>query len=116
MRTISVYIQINSSGESTKHGVSSISECEELLQHIQSTCSRVRVAGIMTIGSCSGEKLSEFNYMKNTYDQLKKKYGPGGFELSMGMSDDFEEAIKCGATTVRIGSALFGKRPAKTRK
>ena len=30
--------------------------------------------------------------------------------LSMGMSDDYEEAIKCGATMVRVGSALFGKR------
>ena len=48
-------------------------------------------------------------------DNLKDELNLLGYnnikELSMGMSDDFEEAVRCGATHVRVGTALFGARP-----
>lgn len=106
-----MFLQINSSGEPTKLGVSGIEECEELIEHIISTCPRIQVKGLMTIGSTSERKFLEFANMRNMYNLVREKYKFTEFELSMGMSNDFEEAIEYGATVVRVGSALFGERP-----
>lgn len=46
--------------------------------------------------------------MKALYDKLKGEYGIA--TLSMGMSNDYAEAAKCGANMVRVGTALFGPR------
>lgn len=50
--------------------------------------------------------------MSNLKEEFKKARGIE-LELSMGMSNDFEEALKLGATNVRIGSTIFGSRPSK---
>lgn len=52
--------------------------------------------------------------MKATKEKLLKAIPElGNIELSMGMSDDFEIAVKMGSTNVRVGSKIFGQRPAK---
>lgn len=75
----------------------------------------------MTIGaiarSVDHENPNEdFLQLKKVRDESWEKLGkskPEELELSMGMSEDFEEAIKIGATNVRVGSTIFGVRPPK---
>ncbi len=108
-----ILIQINISGEESKAGIrpedfENMLECAVKLNNI-------RVLGIMTIGSKYAseyelEKMFE-NCRKIFVDNSVKKYDNIDIRhLSMGMSGDFETAIKHGSTMVRIGSAIFGER------
>lgn len=77
----------------------------------------VRVLGLMTIGSLTDDTnltKSEFSRLCELRDEinLKSLYKNKLTELSMGMSHDFELAIACGATLIRIGTDIFGKREA----
>lgn len=75
----------------------------------------IRPLGLMTMAPKCENKQDYFEYFNKTYrlfiDICKKKidniYDP---VLSMGMSDSYEAAARCGATAVRIGSAIFGQR------
>jgi PLP dependent protein len=107
-----ILIQINASGEGTKHGFS----CKELQEVIQSIacCENVSVRGLMTMAPFTDqEKILHriFDEMNTLYQQIKKM---GIFEdfnvLSMGMSNDYRIALAHGATHIRIGTALFGER------
>ena len=72
----------------------------------------INIAGIMTIGSFTENMnvvVKEFDKTKKIFDSLKTAF-PNLKILSMGMSNDFKEAIKFGATSVRIGSLFFGAR------
>jgi uncharacterized pyridoxal phosphate-containing UPF0001 family protein len=66
----------------------------------------------MTIAPLDEDAEPHFKNMKKLFDQTaEKEYKNCSMdELSMGMSGDFEAAIRCGATMVRIGSAIFGPR------
>jgi uncharacterized pyridoxal phosphate-containing UPF0001 family protein len=81
-------------------------------------CGRIRVRGLMTIGPWGGsaeENRRAFAALRALRDQLQARHPDldlGG--LSMGMSDDFREAILEGATILRIGSRIFGARPTPT--
>ena len=55
------------------------------------------------------ETINVFKTAKNIYDEYKNKI-PSINTLSMGMSNDYEEAIKYGSTLIRLGTILFGKR------
>ncbi|KAM6490736.1 proline synthetase associated protein [Amanita muscaria] len=113
-------------------------ELTQLAKHIISQCPHLRLEGLMTIGAIdqshqaaeSGENL-DFERLKETRDVLQerlikefgnsdvKRWGSeedGVLRLSMGMSSDFEAAIKAGADIVRVGSSIFGQRPPKTKK
>ncbi|MDG2476663.1 MAG: hypothetical protein P8M32_02055, partial [Phycisphaerales bacterium] len=51
-----------------------------------------------------------FTRARELFDDIKKMHGGDGFELlSMGMSNDYEVAIECGANVVRVGTAIFGE-------
>lgn len=52
-----------------------------------------------------------FRQLRGLADEAKERLGIPSFDLSMGMSGDFEVAIEEGATIVRVGSAIFGDRP-----
>lgn len=106
---LSVYIQVDTSGETTKSGIS-LEELNELLGYIQNECPRLTVAGLMTIGA-PGD-LSCFDKLVSARDQAAAFLGvdASSMELSMGMSGDYEEAIRRGATSVRVGSTIFGAR------
>lgn len=107
-----ILIQVNISGEETKSGISP-SELETLLCHA-SELKRVHIKGLMTIAPKAeyGDPQIHFKNMKALFDSVKEKTYKNVEmrELSMGMSNDFEAAIRCGATMVRIGSSIFGKR------
>lgn len=107
-----ILIQVNISGEETKSGIEP-KKLDELLIHA-GELERVHVKGLMTIAPKAeyGDVSVHFKNMKALFDETAKKsyVNVQMEELSMGMSGDFEEAIMCGSTMIRVGSAIFGAR------
>ncbi len=113
---LGIYIQANTSGEDSKSGVSTGKECADLASEISASCPNLQILGLMTIGapgdySCF-DTLVEFR--KEVADALS--VDAETLELSMGMSGDYPEAIKRGATSVRVGSTIFGARDYSNKK
>lgn len=113
-RSIGVLVQVNSSGEDSKYGLrpEEVPLFIERLRPYQS----LEVRGLMTLAifSPDHERVRKcFSTMRMLRDRLRDngKLPYTINELSMGMSGDFELAIAEGATVVRIGQALFGRRP-----
>jgi len=112
-RQVDVFIQVNTSRESSKFGVHP-EETIELIKRV-SLLNRIRIKGLMTIGLFSAEDALIrpcFQRLKNLQGEIQKLDIPGVAvdELSMGMSGDLEIAIEEGATIVRVGTAVFGAR------
>lgn len=112
-RRIDVLIQVNTSGESSKFGVHP-DDALELVRAV-AALDRIRIKGLMTIGVFSGEQEKVrncFTTLKGVQQRIRLLQIPGVSveELSMGMSGDLEIAIAEGATIVRVGTAIFGKR------
>eukprot|EP00339_Tiarina_fusa_P019117 CAMPEP_0117072852 /NCGR_PEP_ID=MMETSP0472-20121206/51289_1 /TAXON_ID=693140 ORGANISM="Tiarina fusus, Strain LIS" /NCGR_SAMPLE_ID=MMETSP0472 /ASSEMBLY_ACC=CAM_ASM_000603 /LENGTH=195 /DNA_ID=CAMNT_0004797149 /DNA_START=143 /DNA_END=730 /DNA_ORIENTATION=+ len=107
-----VLVQVNPAGEETKSGVSSNESLIELVDHIQEKCKNLRFSGLMVIGRPG--VLKDMDMMKDYKTVLLEKFPNlkelNPFELSMGMSGDYEEAIQRGSTNVRVGSTIFGAR------
>ncbi|GAA5924982.1 hypothetical protein JCM3775_006334 [Rhodotorula graminis] len=138
---LNIFIQVNTSGEEQKSGLPALEPSSaaegplvDLALHIVDKCPTLRLKGLMTIGSLEASTSDapnpDFERLKQTREALvralKDKAGDGdavrkavdeveheGLELSMGMSSDFAEAIEQGSTNVRVGSSIFGARPAK---
>lgn len=103
-RPLDVYIEVNTSQLPQRAGIDE-TEVPDFLEQVRSLPS-LNVVGLMTIpGQGSGTK--EFHALRELRDRLP---GPRLPELSMGMSEDYEDALRCGATQVRIGTRLFGPR------
>lgn len=112
-RPLDVLLQVNSSDEAQKWGVAP--EAVVPLAREVERCSALRVRGLMTIAVLSAERTRVtacFQRMREIQDQLRQTDGLDAdyADLSMGMSGDFELAIEHGATTVRVGQAIFGER------
>lgn len=100
-------LQINSAKEATKSGVMP-EEANELYAQISETCPRIDLRGVMSIGAHTDDTAlvrQSFETTRRIFDSL-----PGAQICSMGMSGDFELAIGCGSTMVRLGSVLFPQR------
>lgn len=113
-KEMDVLIQVNTSQEASKFGVSP----EEALDFIRyvATLKNIHIKGLMTIGLFSGEEHKVrpcFQLLRTIRDQATALDLPGVemTELSMGMSGDLEVAIEEGATIIRVGTAIFGARP-----
>lgn len=102
-----VLVQINATGEADKGGCSP-ADAEELVQH--ATDAGLIVRGLMTIGPTDGDRVRTAEAF-STVAALRSRFGLE--ELSMGMSDDLDLAVPLGATMVRVGRMLFGRRPPK---
>lgn len=106
------YVEVNTSGEASKHGVPPEGALD-LLRRLRGL-PPLRPAGLMTIGPLHGGPdgaRAAFRALARIREEaLERGLLEGSDGLSMGMSDDFEIAIEEGATIVRIGSALFGER------
>ncbi|XP_057608741.1 pyridoxal phosphate homeostasis protein isoform X2 [Chionomys nivalis] len=112
---LKVMVQINTSGEESKHGLPP-SETIATVEHIKTSCPSLEFMGLMTIGSF-GHDLSQgpnpdFQVLLHLRQELCEKLGipVEQVELSMGMSGDFQHAIEVGSTNVRVGSTIFGER------
>jgi pyridoxal phosphate enzyme (YggS family) len=110
---LNVLIQVNIDDEASKHGCSP-GEIDALAAAVAAEPG-LRLRGLMAIPAPHPDpaaRIAAFSRMKTLQDRLASRY-PGADTLSMGMSDDFAQAVAYGATMVRIGTALFGARPAK---
>ncbi len=109
-KKLGIYIQVNTSGEDSKSGVSPGEEVTNLAKEISSECPLLSIDGLMTIGA-PGD-YSCFDTLVNCRENVAAALGKdiNDLELSMGMSGDFEVAIAKGATSVRVGSTIFGER------
>ena len=109
---LNVLIQINISNEENKSGIMP-DEMFTLAKHIQNL-PHLRLRGLMAIPEMNHDyetQIRSFNRMNELFQQLKAQFPKEQIDtLSMGMSDDMPNAIKCGSTMVRIGTAIFGKR------
>ncbi|WP_300485060.1 YggS family pyridoxal phosphate-dependent enzyme [Flavobacterium sp.] len=112
-KTMEVLIQVNTSMEESKFGVSP-DKAIDLVQEV-AQFETLQIKGLMTIGlfSAETEKVRQcFRILKQVQEQIKALKLPNVEmkELSMGMSGDLETAIEEGATIVRVGTAIFGQR------
>ena len=106
---LSIYIQVDTSGEDTKSGIDP-ADVVSFVQSIREECPSLIVAGLMTIGA--PDDFTCFDKLVLAREQVAASIGvePSTLALSMGMSGDFEEAIEKGSTNVRVGSTIFGAR------
>ncbi|MBT2619742.1 YggS family pyridoxal phosphate-dependent enzyme [Chryseobacterium sp. ISL-6] len=110
-RKIKVLLQVKIAVEESKFGFE-ISEAQDIFQkYINGDFSNIEITGLMGMATFTEDEeqvKKEFLKLKNVFNELNqlKKLDT----LSMGMSDDFPIAIECGANSVRVGSAIFGRR------
>jgi pyridoxal phosphate enzyme (YggS family) len=114
-KSMPILLEVNVGGEASKSGFAP----EELLASVEklAVLTHVQVRGLMTIPpptSTPEEARPFYQALRDLRDRLRQKGIPELDlpELSMGMTADFEVAIEEGATLVRVGTALFGPRPA----
>lgn len=113
-RAIEVFMQVNTSFEQSKFGVHP-DKALELLKKMKAY-NTLKISGLMTIGlfDADGEKVRpSFSLLRQIRDKAISEglLSPHAYHLSMGMSGELETAIEEGATIVRVGTAIFGKRP-----
>lgn len=114
-----VHVQVNTSGEESKSGCQPGQGTLALCKHIKDECEHLQLLGLMTIGAIARSKATtaenkneDFQVLSKERDTIATELGIE-LELSMGMSEDFEGAIEQGSDEVRVGSNIFGERPAK---
>ena len=109
---LKAYIQVNLVNESAKNGVVP-EELPSLVTRVQD-CQNLQLLGLMAMPPATfdlSERHRFFSELAGLQAQIKADFDLPQFqELSMGMSDDLETAIACGATWVRVGTAIFGAR------
>ncbi len=105
----SVLVQVNVSGEASKSGCQP-DEVRPLLDSLFAM-PELRVSGLMCVPA-PDDAGGGFARLRALRDELERSLSRPLPELSMGMSSDFEEAIRAGSTMVRVGTVLFGPRPA----
>lgn len=109
-----ILLEVNIGREQAKSGLL-LEELDEAIARLSEKES-LHIRGLMAIPPIADEttkNLSYFHEMRQVFvDILTKKYDNVNMDcLSMGMTNDFETAIACGANMVRIGTAIFGARP-----
>ncbi len=112
-KTLPVLLEVNVAGEESKSGFS----LESLLQDFAKLqgLGYLRIHGLMTVAPLVEHPefvRPVFRRLRELRDRIAEEFeAPNLTELSMGMSNDFREAVKEGATIIRLGRAIFGERP-----
>lgn len=111
-RVLPVLVEVKLSPEPTKHGV----DAEALRPLLEAVVGypQLKLSGLMTVPPMTEDPETArpyFRQLREMRDALRKDF-PSLTELSMGMSNDFEVAIEEGSTTIRVGTAIFGRREA----
>ncbi len=109
-RVVDILLQVNTSGERSKFGIA-VGAASHLVEHL-AEWPGVRLCGLMTMAPLDSKPQElhlAFERLRDIFEDMRGEHqlGPHFKVLSMGMSNDFETAIECGATAVRIGSLLF---------
>lgn len=102
VKTKSFYIQINTGSEIQKSGIEPI-QSDDFIKYCMEDL-KLPIVGLMCIPPINEEPSMHFALLRKIAEKNNLK------KLSMGMSNDFKEALKFGATSVRIGSLIFGER------
>ena len=105
-KPIRCLLEINSANEETKSGLNP-NEAIDSYHQILEECPNINLQGVMTIGAHSDNEKEIIKSFELTYSIFEKLKNKGAKICSMGMSNDFELAIKCGSNMIRVGSALF---------
>lgn len=110
---LSIFVQVDLAGEATKSGIAE-GELPTLVNYLR-TCDRLRFDGLMILPPFAGDAEAMrpfFRRIRKVRDDLLAagSFENGKVELSMGMSGDYEVAVEEGATIVRVGTAIFGRR------
>lgn len=110
-KNMKVLLEINTSGESNKYGITELSDALQIAEYCQ-TASNLELVGLMTMAPYTSEE----KIIRKCFSDLRKlrsTLNEQGFELqelSMGMSNDYRIAIEEGSTMIRLGTAIFGER------
>jgi len=107
-RKIDCLLQIHIAEEETKFGLNEQELNELLKSESYNNLNHIRIVGLMGMATFTinqNQLKNEFEHLKSIFDQLQNLN-----ILSMGMSGDYQLAIECGSTMVRIGSSIFGGR------
>jgi len=108
--TVPVLVQVNVAGEKTKHGIA-VGATSHLTEHVR-TLPGLQIVGLMTMAPLTNDPEGArpcFRRLREIAEDMRHErvVGPEFTELCMGMTNDFEVAIEEGATTIRLGRALF---------
>lgn len=106
---LNICLQVNVSQEPSKSGVS-LADLPALARAV-ADLPRLRLRGLMAIPAPTDDPMAQRMPFRTLRQALESLNLPGLDTLSMGMSDDLDAAIEEGATFVRIGTAIFGRRP-----
>lgn len=100
-------VQINSAYEASKSGFLPEEICEKYAQILQE-CPRLHLQGVMSIGA----HVDDTAVIRKSFETTRRIFEtlPNASVCSMGMSGDFELAIECGSTMIRLGAILFPKQ------
>ena len=107
-RIIDCLLQIHIAEEETKFGLNNDELADLLVSESFKNFKNINIVGLMGMATFTENQIQikkEFEHLKSIFDQLKNLK-----ILSMGMSGDYQLAIECGSTMVRIGSSIFGGR------
>jgi pyridoxal phosphate enzyme (YggS family) len=110
-QTVSVLIQVNSSGEASKSGFRPEEASDDIL--MLASLPGIQVDGLMTMAPFVDDEAivtDAFRRLRELHERVRAQTEDVGCELSMGMTNDLDIAIREGSTMVRIGTALFGAR------
>ena len=102
-RSVSTLVQVNIS-PAERYGVAP-RDARELAERVREA--GLEVDGVMAIGPLTNDRSALRRAFETAHEAFERV---GGATLSLGMSSDFREAIACGSTMIRIGTALFGAR------
>ena len=112
-RVVDILLEIHVAQEESKTGW----KYPELVTFLQEegfkSLKNIRVRGVMGMATNTDDEAvirADFEQLAKHYNELKPLFGEAFDTLSMGMSDDYELAVECGSTMVRIGSSIFGNR------
>ena len=113
-RKIDCLVQVNISKEESKHGLE-VEDAIEFIKNVSNNYKNINIKGLMTMAPFTAnedEIRKVFRGLKDLSLEIKDLNIPRVTmdELSMGMSNDYEIAIEEGATIVRVGTSIFGKR------
>ena len=112
--TVNAFIEVNVTGDKNKHGVGTNELPTLMEQLLASDLQGMALCGLMALGpypANESEIRAAFAKVRELRDQTSKQFSLTNFtELSIGMSGDYIEAVKEGATQLRIGTSIFGER------
>lgn len=112
--TINCLVQVNISGEGSKHGLSE-DEVADFIAEVSRKCPHIKIKGLMGMAAFSEDRdltLDSFLRLNKLFEKIKMMNFQGADmeQLSMGMTNDYEIALEAGSTMVRVGTGIFGNR------